>query len=165
MALFYEAASHFDLGGEPLQELISRNEYIGRPDGAGKTLLHHACEQGHKVAVVALVEAGAALEAQDRDGRTPLHLACLMAAYPTRARGSDHVAITKYLQEHHAATGVQDKYGRTPLSYLPREAKLIGRHAPRVDGSKAVCALETVVANHPVTLGSVAQASVVHMSR
>jgi ankyrin repeat protein len=107
MALFYEAASHFDLGGEALEDLIARDESLGRSDSYGKTLLHHACEQGHGSAVTALVEAGVALEAQDRDGRTPLHLACLLAGHPSRARGSDHVLIAKYLQEHQASTGVQ----------------------------------------------------------
>jgi ankyrin repeat protein len=107
MALFYDAASHFDLGSAALQELIARDEFLGRPDSYGKTLLHHASEQGHGSAVMALVEAGVALEAQDRDGRTPLHLACLMAGHPARARGSDHVMIAKYLQDHQASTGVQ----------------------------------------------------------
>jgi len=164
MALFYETASHFDLGSEPLQEVISRDENLGRPDGSGKTLLHHACEQGHGQAVKLLVDAGVALEAQDRDGRTPLHLACLMAAQPARVRGADHVAISKYLQEHQASTGTQDKHGHTPLSYLPREAKLIGRNAPTIDGSKAVCAMQSVVRDHAVTRGSVAQGSAIQAS-
>jgi len=107
MALFFEAASHFDLGAAALEELIARDESLGRPDTNGKTLLHHACEQGHGSAVTALVEAGVALEVQDRNGRTPLHLACLMAGHPARARGADHVIIAKYLQEHQASTGVQ----------------------------------------------------------
>jgi hypothetical protein len=59
---------------------------------------------------------------------------------------------------------LQDKYGHTPLSYLPREAKLIGRNAPIMDGSQAVCAVQAVGRGHPVTLGSVAQGSAIHMS-
>lgn len=167
MALFFEAASHYDLSNDrsnALNELIALDQNLGRPDGAGKTLLHHACEQGHGKAVAALVRAGVALEGQDRDGRTPLHLACLMASHPARARGTDHVAICKYLLEAGASTSTQDKHGAMPISYLPHEAKRIGLNAPSIDGSQAVWAVETVHHSHPVIQGSVAQGSAIQQA-
>ena len=64
---------------------------------------------------MALVEAGAPLEAKDRDARTPLHLACMMAESLSRRRGQDYVAISNYLQYEGAIPSTQDKYGHTPL--------------------------------------------------
>ena len=92
MALYYDAASHFDKYAEKLEELIASEYNLELADRQGMTLLHHACFHGHGRAVAMLVKAGVAIEAQDRDGRTPLHLACLMAG-SSRARGKDHVRI------------------------------------------------------------------------
>ena len=136
MANFFEAASHFDEDPQPLQDLInSTPDLIGRSDRMGLTLLHYACREGHKAAVVMLVEAGVALEAQDRDARTPLHFACMMAGKASHTRGHGHVAICQYLQQENASTATQDKYGHTPLSYLPQNAKRLGLMTPSADGS------------------------------
>ena len=104
-------------------------------------------------------QAGVALEAQDREARTPLHWACVMAGRPGRARGRDHVAIAQYLQQEHAATSTQDKYGHTPLSYLPQRAKRLGLMTPAADGRGAIWAIEQVGQNGTVLKGSVAQAA------
>ena len=125
MALFYEAAANFDEDAQPLLDLIGSGQNLEQADRDGMTLLHHACEQGHADAVVALVEAGAALEAQTREGRTALHVACIFANDP-EARGTGHVACCHYLQQCGAATGTQDAYGRTALSYLPIDYKRVG---------------------------------------
>ena len=160
---FYEAAAHFDLDPNPLRELINSTANLGRSDRHGLTLLHYACREGHLAAVVMLVEAGVVLEAQDRDARTPMHLACMMAGKPGHTRGREHVAICQYLQQEGAATATQDKYGHTPLSYLPERAKRIGLMTPKVDGQGAQWAVEVVDKQSQVLNGSVAQSAAVRI--
>ena len=77
MSGFYEAASCFDEDDAPLRELINSNpELLLRSDRDGLSLLHYACREGHLEAVQLLVEAGVALEAQDRECvRRPSHRA------------------------------------------------------------------------------------------
>ena len=135
---FYESASHFDtgpggIGPNPLRDLIDSGADIDRADRDGMTLLHYACREGHLKAVQMLLEAGAALEKQDRDARTPLHLACFMARRGL-SRGTEHIDISTYLQQHGASTAAQDFSGHTPLSYLPRGDKLVGLNTPAVNG-------------------------------
>ena len=129
----------------------------------GIPVLHVACREGHRAAVVMLVEAGVMLEAQDRDARTPLHLACMMAGKPQHTRGRDHVLISQYLQQEGAATATQDKFGHTPLSYLPQRAKRIGLMTPAVDGQSAQWAVEVVGKDGTVAAGSVAQSAAVRI--
>ena len=157
MAGFFESAAHFDADEQPLKDLIASANNLGRSDRQGLTLLHYACREGHLAAVEMLVEAGVALEAQDRDARTPLHLACMMAGKLQLTRGRDHVAISQYLVQEGAMTGTQDKYGHTPLSYLPQRAKRIGLMTPAVDGRKALWAVEQVGKDGVPLKGSVAQ--------
>lgn len=167
MAGFFESASLFDngpggFGPEPLATLIASGQNLLQADGDGATLLHHACEQGHLDAVVMLVEAGAALEALARDGRTPLHMACVMAG-SDHARGTGHVECAKYLQAQGAVTSTQDMYGRTALSYLPHEAKRVGLNVPSCDGGGAVWAITQVTPKSAVREGSVAQAGQIQL--
>lgn len=159
MAGFYEAAAHFDEDPQPLTDLINSSNNLAQSDRLGLTLLHYACREGHLRAVHMLVEAGVPLEAQDRDSRTPLHLACMVADKPQLARGRDHVAIAQYLQQEGAATATQDKYGHTPLSYLPMRAKRIGLMTPSVDGQGAQWAIEVVGKDGTTLKGSVAQSA------
>lgn len=150
MAGHFESASHYDENPQPLRDLINSTADLGRADRMGLTLLHYACREGHLDAVVALVEAGAPLEAKDRDARTPLHLACMMAGKLEQTRGQDHVAISNYLQYEGAIPSTQDKYGHTPLSYLPQRAKRLGLMTPSVDGRSAMWAVEQVSARSDV---------------
>ena len=163
MAGFYEAAAHYDADPQPLKTLIDSGNRIDRSDRLGMTLLHYACREGHLDAVVDLVEAGAMLEAQDRDSRTPLHLACMMAGKLQHTRGREHVAISTYLQQEGAATSTQDKYGATPLSYLPQRAKRVGLMTPHVHGPGGAWAVEMVGKTGPVLKGSVAQSTHIHV--
>ena len=163
MAGFYEAATHFDMSSEPLKELLRGSVDLGRTDRLGMTLLHYACREGHLSAVQMLVESGVPLETQDRDARTPLHFACLMAGKLERTRGREHVAISEYLVQEGAATSTQDKFGHTPLSYLPQRAKRIGLMTPAVDGREAQWAIEQVSKGGNILSGSVAQSAAVRV--
>ena len=154
MSGFFEAASHFDtddggVGPGPLRNLIDVGADIDRADRDGMTLLHYACREGHLLCVQLLFEAGAALEKQDRDARTPLHLACYMADRGM-SRGREHIDVSIYLQQHGASTAAQDAFGHTPLSYLPRGAKLVGLNTPAVLGTSAVWAVSVVDENSKV---------------
>ena len=82
----------------------------------GGTPLHHAAALHHNPAIlVALLEAGAALEARNLLGRTPLHSA---AAF------GDHPAVLAVLIEAGAAVNATDRRGRTPLD-LARDPEII----------------------------------------
>ncbi|EOD27694.1 hypothetical protein EMIHUDRAFT_204618 [Emiliania huxleyi CCMP1516] len=162
MAFYFDAASRFDLSPQPLDELISSGQALSRRDGSGRTLLHHACEQGHEGAVRALVEAGCSVEAQDCDGRTPLHLACLNVGRAS-ARGSDHLAIVRFLEESNASATTPDRFGRLPLSCLPDEAKRVGRNAGSMRGP-ALAATRVITGSpaDPAAMGGVAGAVAAH---
>ena len=143
---FFEAAAHYDADPEALKQLIAEQPNdLHRSDRAGLTLLHYACREGHLEAVEMLFEAGVPLEAQDRDARTPLHLACLMATKVGHTRGRDHLRITNFLLDRAgAATSTVDKYGHTPLSYLPQRLKSLGLMTEKMDGRSAVWSIEQV---------------------
>jgi len=111
-----------------------------------------------------LVDAGVALEAQDRNGRTPLHLACLMADKGQRTRGNEHVSISSFLQAKGANTGTQDAYGHTPLSYLGMANKRVGLNAPAISGYSSKWATEEVHSRSAVLKGSVAQAAIIQQT-
>ena len=154
---FFDAATHFDAAPEALHDLIDAGLDLARVDRDGKTLLHLACAQGHLAAVVLLAQNGVPLEAQDSDGRTPLHLACLMAGREG-ARGSEHAQVVAFLQEQGAATGTQDVYGHTPLSYLPQALKSVGRKKTAfVDGREPSWVVSVVDEKSAVRQGAVAQ--------
>ena len=165
MSGFFEAATHYDADAQPLHDLIDSGANLSRADRLGLTLLHYACREGHLNAVVSLVEAGCPLEAQDRDARTPLHFACMMAGKLQHTRGRDHVAISTYLQECGAATATQDKFGHTPLSYLPVRAKRMGLMTKAVDGRGAQWAIEQVGIGGASLKGSVAQSVDIRVAR
>ena len=101
-----------------------------------------------------------------RSGRTPLHLACVMADQPAHlSRGRQHVEIAKYLIEAGAITSTPDKYHRVPLSYLPQSAKSLRLYTPKVSEPTAVWAIEEVTPGCAVPDGSVAQSSAIHLLR
>ena len=78
-------------------------------DGAGRTALHNACQEG-KLEVVKLLVEGCNLDISDQDkvhGVTPLHL-CASAG---------HLDILKYLHTKQEKMDIEDKHRRTPLHY------------------------------------------------
>ncbi len=64
-----------------LSELLVRGAEVGQTDARaefrGRTALHHAVQRGDEAAVQLLLEAGAATDARDAHGNTPLHLLAL----------------------------------------------------------------------------------------
>lgn len=98
------------------------------------------------------------IELQDREGRTPLHWACIEA----------HVAVGRFLELAGASTDPQDQYGRTPLSYLPQAARMTGaRDGPsgvlKLDGSADNAVRDTLHPGHTIyAQGGVAQAVKLH---
>ena len=69
------------------------------------TPLHLASEEGHVDVARILVEQGADVTAQDKDGSTPLH----------RASERGHLDLARFLVEHGANAAAKNKYGWTPL--------------------------------------------------
>ena len=64
---------------------------------------------GHLEAARCLLELGAAPNAQNVDGSTPLHMAC----------ACEHLELAKLLCAHGADAGVRDADGQTPAELAP----------------------------------------------
>ncbi|CAM9624952.1 unnamed protein product, partial [Laminaria digitata] len=58
-----------------IQELTAAKAILDAQDVNGWTPLMHACCRGHKLAVGALLAAGASVDVESCDGRTALHRA------------------------------------------------------------------------------------------
>ena len=87
------------LADEYPQDVNSRS-FIGE-----ETPLHLTSQTGHVDLTRLLIEHGADMAAQDKDGTTPLHW----------ASERDHMDVARLLVEHGADAAAQDKYGTTPL--------------------------------------------------
>ena len=84
----------------------------GRKGLEGFTALHYASSRGHIVVAERLVRAGKAdLEAANKDGEVPLH----MAAY------GGYLTIVELLLDSGAKVDVGNEYGETPLFYAARK--------------------------------------------
>lgn len=91
-----------------IRELISNITNLNRVID-GDTALTAAAENGLVDVVTALIEAGASLDVQDKDGRSALMIAS------TRNYKKDYKQIVHLLLEHGADTNLQDKRGLTAL--------------------------------------------------
>jgi ankyrin repeat protein len=98
-----------------------------------KRPLHWAAQRGHKDVVKLLIDAGADLNAKDKNGWTPLHLTCgLTRSNELRER---HVAIADLLIEHRAGVNCRNNNGVTPLHLATKNERddvvqlLLARHA------------------------------------
>lgn len=152
-------SGYFEAAESGQVDVLQKFEETGRDlmirDIEKLTLLHHAAEGGHVEACKVLVQSGRVdINAQDGEGRTPLHRASLKG----------HVPVVDYLRERGASTDVQDFFGHTPLSYLPQGAKLVYARGDLdstqlVDGRQGISALDTLTPGHVIYgQGAVAQA-------
>jgi len=91
-----------------IRELISNITNLNRVID-GDTALTAAADNGLVDVVTALIEAGASLDVQDKDGRSALMIAS------TRNYTKDYKQIVHLLLEHGADTNLQDKRGLTAL--------------------------------------------------
>ena len=96
-------------------------------DAYKTTSLHYAAAQGHAEAVVALVRAGARVEARDDKEATPLHVATWGHAEAIRA-ASGHAEAIRALVAAGSSLEAQDDKQATPLDLaadpLTRQALL-----------------------------------------
>lgn len=96
---------HLHLADELLKRGADANA-LNRLDGA-TSLLHKAAIFDNDVLLLLLLDHGAAVNALDQLGRTPLHWACIKRNGPAALM----------LLEHSADPSIDDKYRRTPLQY------------------------------------------------
>lgn len=87
--------------------LLTHNATSCAADALGKTATHYAVASGDIDTVVELTNAGASVEAQDNDGRTPISEAVLQ----------DDANMIKFLSQGLSANANhRDKDGHTPLT-------------------------------------------------
>lgn len=112
------AASNGDLAR--VQRLLSgkaaKYVNVNRPDAEGTPPLVYASCFGHKAVVVALLDAGAIVDNQDRNQWTPL----------VWAMTNRHKDIAKVLLDHGASVDIQSSSGRTPRDFVPPDSELSG---------------------------------------
>eukprot|EP00775_Hariotina_reticulata_P007685 gene7685-biopygen9515 len=106
--------------------LTEADAQVDARDRAGKTALHWACQDGHDATVSVLLAAGAAVNAVDNDGWTPLAW--------SHARPST-------LQLMISAGGVvdaADKFGKTPLHWACQDGYVASVRLLLDSGSRAI---------------------------
>jgi len=103
---------------------------------AGRTLLHVAASAGCVAMAELLMQWGAAVDARDGDGRSPLYLACRAAASDTGARALGGAQVAVRLLSRGADPGAADRKGRTP-AMLAAHARDEALHAALLAASQS----------------------------
>ncbi|MBA2653461.1 MAG: ankyrin repeat domain-containing protein [Gammaproteobacteria bacterium] len=101
---------------EAVKQLIENNANVNcilKSMLDGKTPLHFAAEYGCDEIITLLLKKGAAVNAQDNDGNTPLHLAVKFSKYP---------AIYNLIQADHIKLNMQKTWKKTPLMIAAEHA-------------------------------------------
>lgn len=88
-------------------------EICARSDG-GWTVLHNACTHGTSAFVQCILDAGADVNSELLNGRTPLHIA---------AESGNLQAAECLLQQPHTKRTVKDRFGTTPLLMAAQHGK------------------------------------------
>jgi ankyrin repeat protein len=78
--------------------LIERDANINATGGWGNTALHSAATMGYEEVVALLLDTGAHANTRDRQGVTPIMLAC----------DNDHLGVVKMLVQHIEGQGLND---------------------------------------------------------
>jgi ankyrin repeat protein len=110
IALSLVAVCH--LGSLPVNSGLVKPVFVGK-----STVLHAACLLGNKKLAEELLKAGAAVNAQDEQGNTPLHLVCTKA-YPTEESYSieNCKALIDLLLSYGANPNIQNKDEYIPFT-------------------------------------------------
>ncbi|KAM7447147.1 acyl-CoA binding domain-containing protein 6 [Porites harrisoni] len=95
-----------------LDLLLTRGEDINAQDDQGMTLLHWACDRGHKDVVRYLIKNKARINTQDLDGQTPLHYAATC----------DFLTIVEELLQSRADCSIADNDGCLPVDVAESSA-------------------------------------------
>ncbi|HLK55883.1 MAG TPA: ankyrin repeat domain-containing protein [Chthonomonadaceae bacterium] len=103
----------------------------------GWTALHYAAWNREPANLSMLLDAGADINAQDKDGYTPLHWACML----------DNILILQALLQHHACVNIRDKNGRTALDAVSQEAMM--SNLLRRAGAKTGAELDAARSTNP----------------
>lgn len=101
--------------------LLERGAQARAPGPDGATALHYAAADRRVAIARALIERGEAdVNARDRQGHTPLHIAVMVARLP---RGAEMVCL---LLNAGADPSCRDATGETPLACARRHERLAG---------------------------------------
>ena len=103
-----------------LELLLAHGANVHITDGDNRSLLHIACDNGDLSLVKYLVEKGVSLKGKDKNGWTPLHIACGPA---------DDYELTYYLIQNGADVSAPDANRHTPLDLATQfQAKTVQRY-------------------------------------
>ncbi|XP_048759482.1 E3 ubiquitin-protein ligase MIB2-like isoform X2 [Ostrea edulis] len=98
-------------------------------DNKKQTPLHIAADRGYLTMVELLLEFDLKVNAQDRNGNCPLHLAQMQNSRSASAgqegsKTNSYVLIACLLVEHGAELGIKNKEGKTPLDFTNQHSRL-----------------------------------------